>query len=145
TVRKEKFTENDLFFLNERWHCFDVHSDCSNVSKEIALSNLNKTLDSTFQQLQESSHIIITLGSAWAYRLVNTNELVANCHKVPQTQFSKELLSIDYIVDSLAQTVSLIRQVNSTAAVIFTISPVRHLKDGFTENQRSKAHLVSAV
>lgn len=145
TVNKEKFTEDDLFFLNERWHCFDVHSDCSNVSKEMVLSNLNKTLDSIFRQLQESTHIIITLGTAWAYRFLKTNELVANCHKVPQSQFSKELLSIDHIIDILMNTVSAIRQVNNSAAIIFTVSPVRHLKDGFVENQRSKAHLISAI
>ena len=145
TVNKEKFSEEDFFFLNERWHCFDVHSDCSNVSKEMALSNLNKTLDSTLRQLQVSSHIIITLGTAWAYRFSKTNELVANCHKVPQSQFSKELLSIDQISGSLANIISVIRQINSSAAIIFTVSPVRHLKDGFMENQRSKAHLISAV
>lgn len=145
TVSKEKFTEKDLFFLNERWHCFDVHSDCSNVSKEMVLSNLNKTLDSTFRQLQESTHIIITLGTAWAYRYLKTNELVANCHKVPQPQFSKELLSIEQITNSLANIISVIRQINSSAGFIFTVSPVRHLKDGFMENQRSKAHLISAV
>lgn len=145
TVNKEKFTKNDLFFLNERWHCFDVHSDCSNVSKEMVLSNLNKTLDSTLQQLQESTHIIITLGTAWAYRYIKSNEWVANCHKVPQAQFSKELLSIGQITDSLANIISVIRQINSSAAIIFTISPVRHLKDGFVENQRSKSHLISSV
>jgi len=145
SVNKEKFTENDLFFLNERWHCFDVHSDCSNVSKEMVLSNLNNTLDSTLQQLQESTQIIITLGTAWAYRLIESNEWVANCHKVPQAQFSKELLSIDEITDSLININSVIRQINSSAAIIFTISPVRHLKDGFVENQRSKAHLISSV
>src|SRR5690606_20590448 len=129
TVSKEKFTEKDLFFLNERWHCIDVHSDSINVSKEMALSNLNKTLDSTFRQLQESTNIIITLGTAWAYRYLKTNELVANCHKVPQPQFSKELLSIEQITNSLANIISVIRQINSSAGFIFTVSPVRHLKD----------------
>lgn len=145
TVNEEKFTADDLFYLNERWHCFNVHSDCSNESQEMVLLNLNETLNLTLQQLKESSHIIITVGTAWVYRFIETNELVANCHKVPQAQFSKELLSLDHIVESLAKTVSVIRKVNSTAVIIFTVSPVRHLKDGFVENQRSKAHLISAV
>ena len=145
SVKKENFTEKDIFFLNERWHCFDVHSDLSNSSKEKLLSNLNQALDSTLQQLNNSTHIIITLGTAWLYRFKKTNSLVANCHKVSQNQFLKELLPVDEIANSLENSVKQIRKINNEATVIFTISPVRHLKDGFVENQQSKAHLIAAI
>ncbi len=141
----EKFTEKDLFFLNERWHCFDVHSDLSNSSKEELLINLNNALELTIKQLYNSTHIIITLGTAWVYRLIETNSFVANCHKVSQKQFSKELLSINEIENSLKAIILGIRKQNKKASILFTLSPVRHLKDGFIENQQSKAHLISAI
>ncbi len=95
--------------------------------------------------LGKASHIIITLGTAWVYKDVETQKRVANCHKLPQKQFTKELLTESEIEESLKQIISKIRKVNESASVIFTISPVRHLKDGFVENQRSKANLISAV
>lgn len=144
-VKKEQFTEKDIFFFNERWHCFDVHSDLSNVSKEGILEELNKVVALTTKQLNESTHIIITLGTAWVYRFIETSSLVANCHKVPQNQFSKEILSVNEIVSSLQNMISEIRKINNEVSIIFTVSPVRHLKDGFIENQQSKAHLIAAI
>jgi hypothetical protein len=141
----ELFTENDLFFLNERWHCFDVHSDLSNSNKLELLNNLNILIQLTKIQLQEASHIIITYGTSWVYRNIATNEIVANCHKVPQKEFSKEILSVATIENSIQKTLDLIQKINPNVNFIFTVSPVRHLKDGFVENQLSKAHLISAL
>ncbi|CAN1505219.1 GSCFA [Flavobacteriaceae bacterium] len=139
------FTEEDVFFHNERWHCFEVHSDLSHSDAVGLLTNLNQILRETKKQLQEATHIIITYGTSWVYRNVESNEIVANCHKVPQKQFVKELLSVKTIQESIENTISLIRAINSNSNFIFTISPVRHLKDGFVENQVSKAHLITAV
>jgi lysophospholipase L1-like esterase len=139
------FREEDIFFYNERWHCFDVHSDLSNASKVDLLDNLNQILQSTKQQLQEVTHIIITYGTSWVYRNIENDQIVANCHKVPQKQFRKELLSIETIKESIAQTINLIHSINPNCNIIFTVSPVRHIKDGFVENQLSKAHLISAI
>ena len=144
-VRQESYSEADVFFLNDRWHCFDAHSDLSNASQKHLLKNLNDGLSATREQLSKSTHIIITLGTSWVYRNITNGNIVANCHKVPQKKFSKELLSIDEITDSLQKTMDHIRSVNENTQVIFTVSPVRHLKDGFIENQRSKAHLISAI
>jgi hypothetical protein len=79
------------------------------------------------------------------YRNIERNTIVANCHKVPQKQFTKELLSVEVIEKSIQNTLDLIDEINPNCNVIFTISPVRHLKDGFVENQRSKAHLITAL
>lgn len=144
-VKRETYSEEDIFFLNERWHCFDVHSDLSNPSKENLLEKLNKRLEEVRQQITISTHISITLGTAWTYRYAKTDDIVANCHKVSQKEFSKELLSVDVIQNSLENIIALVKSINKNAQFIFTVSPVRHLKDGFTENQRSKAHLITAI
>ena len=144
-INEKEYTEEDVFFSNERWHCFDAHSQLSNASKEDLLTHLNAAVQETHQQLKESSHIVLTLGTAWVYRFIETDTLVANCHKVPQKKFLKELLSVDEITESLDAVISLINSVNPKATILFTVSPVRHLKDGFVENQQSKAHLISAI
>lgn len=139
------FTEADIFFYNERWHSFDVHSDLSNESKEELLTSLNSILKQTKKQLQEASQVIITYGTSWVYRNIESNEIVANCHKVPQKEFKKELLSIETIKESIKQTIQFIHSLNPDSNIIFTISPVRHIKDGFVENQWSKANLISGI
>ncbi len=139
------FTEEDIFFQNERWHCFDVHSDLSNTNKEDFLQVLNGFVKTTNKQITEASHIIITYGTSWVYRNKQTEKVVANCHKVPQNQFDKEILSVATIEKSIQNTIDLIEKVNPKCAIIFTVSPVRHIKDGFSENQRSKANLISAI
>ena len=144
-VTATSFTEADIFFYNERWHSFDVHSDLSNESKEVLLTSLNSILKLTKQRLIEASHIIITYGTSWVYRNIESNEIVANCHKVPQKEFKKELLSVEAIKESIKQTIQLIHSLNPDSNIIFTISPVRHIKDGFVENQWSKANLISGI
>jgi hypothetical protein len=144
-VSGKQFTENDIFFHNERWHCFDVHSDLSNSNKEELINNLNTIIKSTNQQITESTHFVITYGTSWVYRNIESDSIVANCHKVPQKQFMKELLSVEEIEESIANTIKLIHSVNTNCNIIFTVSPVRHIKDGFVENQVSKANLISAL
>jgi hypothetical protein len=145
SINKKEYTEQDVFFLNERWHTYDAHSDLSDVSKEKLLSNLNSTIEFTHKSMQQATHVIITLGTAWVYRLIEKDRIVANCHKVPQKKFLKELLTPVEISESLAAIVSLIRECNKRVEIIFTVSPVRHLKDGFTENSLSKANLISGI
>ena len=145
SVEKRKFTENDIFFHNELWHCYDVHSELSNSDKDVFLESLNDLIRSTNKHLSDSTHIIITLGTSWVYQNIASNEIVANCHKVLQKQFTKELLSILQIEESLESIISLVHSVNPNCKFIFTVSPVRHIKDGFVENTLSKAHLIAAI
>lgn len=144
-VKEIPFTEKDIFYHNEQWHSFEVHSCVSHSNKDVFLNRLNQILAETKSNLLKTTHFIITYGTAWVYRLKETQQYVANCHKVPQNQFNKELLSIDILEKSIQKTIELIQSVNPETQIIFTISPVRHLKDGFVENQRSKAHLITAV
>ena len=144
-INEKEYTEKDVFNLNERWHSFDAHSALSTTSKEEIVDNLNSAIKATNQQIQQATHIIITLGTAWVYRHIASDQIVANCHKVPQKQFLKELLSVEDITESLESIIALIRDVNPKVNFIFTVSPVRHLKDGFIQSQQSKAHLISAI
>jgi hypothetical protein len=144
-VSGKLFTNEEIFFHNESWHSFDVHSDLSNPNAAELIADLNAIVKSTLQQITESSHIIITYGTSWIYRNIASNAIVANCHKVPQKQFLKEILSVETIEKSIQNTIDLIQKVNPDCNIIFTVSPVRHLKDGFVENQLSKAHLITAI
>lgn len=140
-----EFTENDIFYHNERWQCYNVHSVVSNENKEIFLTTLNQILLNFKNEICSASHFIITYGTAWVYRLKVTNQVVANCHKVPQNQFEKVLLSVSEIEIAMKNTVNLILKINPKATFIFTVSPVRHSKDGFIENTLSKSHLIAAI
>ena len=145
SAQKEFYTEEDIFFHNDLWQCYEVHSELSHPDKAIFLSNLNSIVELTHRQIGSLTHCIITLGTSWVYRNIETNEIVANCHKVPQKQFVKELLSPEIIAQSIESILFTISVVNPNCNFVFTVSPVRHLKDGFAENTLSKSHLIAAL
>ena len=144
-INEKEYTKDDIFFHNEQWHCYDAHSKLSNASEIELLQNLNNQIKNTHQFLKDASHVILTLGTGWAYRFIETDNYVANCHKIPQKQFLKELLSVAQISESLEAIMSLVKSVNPNVAFVFTVSPVRHIKNGFVENMQSKAHLIAAI
>ena len=145
SINEKQFNDNDIFHFNERWHSYETHSVLSASTKKELLTTLNEKVKITLQQLQKATHVVITLGTSWVYRLIETDTIVANCHKIPQKRFSKELLSINDISESLEASISLIRSIKKNVSIIFTVSPIRHLKNGFVENKLSKSHLLSAV
>jgi hypothetical protein len=144
-LQQKQFTDADIFQQNDLWHCFDAHSDLSHPDKNVLLNNLNEACSLVNTQLKQATHLIITLGTAWVYRNNTSGNLVANCHKVPQKEFTKELLSPEIIRQSLENIISMVTETNPNINIIFTVSPVRHIKDGFTQNQWSKANLISAL
>ncbi|WP_400080663.1 GSCFA domain-containing protein [Winogradskyella sp. R77965] len=144
-INKDYYTENDVHFVNEQWCCLDAHSKLNSASKDNLLKRLNEQIELTNQRINESTYIIITLGTSWVYRDITSDKIVANCHKLPQKQFLKELLSVDQITESLEAIISLVRSINPKVNFLFTVSPVRHIKDGFVENTLSKSHLISAI
>jgi len=141
----EIYTETDLFYHNEQWHCFDAHSSLSDSSQEALCKRLNTALTQARKKIASSTHIFITLGTSWVYRLKSLDMVVANCHKIPQREFEKQLLSVSEIEQCLQNSINLIKSVNAKAKIICTVSPVRHIKDGVIENNRSKSHLIAAV
>jgi hypothetical protein len=111
-VNNQKFTEEDIFFHNDLWHCFEVHSELSHSNKTIFLDRLNQILSDFHLQIFKSTHFQITYGTSWVYRDKQSDKIVANCHKVPQSQFNKEILSVETIDQSIQNTIDLIQKVN---------------------------------
>lgn len=144
-VNCEHKKEEDLFYLNELWNSWDHHTRFSNIDKETALKEMNTSIDEAHSFIKECEWLIITLGSAFQYHLVENNYPVANNHRAPRQWFEKELLSISSIQQALSDSIERVKQLNPEIEVIFTISPVRHIRDGVIENNRSKARLIEVV
>nr|AOE08590.1 conserved hypothetical protein [uncultured bacterium]CCG00516.1 GSCFA family [uncultured Flavobacteriia bacterium] len=144
-VNNKKFTASDVLQVGETYVSFDAHSQLNEAHQNGILENLNSALETLISSCVASSHIIITLGTAWGYDYKLENKIVANCHKIPQREFDKKLASPGQIENALIRIINSIYKLNTDAHIIFTVSPVRHIKDGFIENQRSKAHLITAI
>lgn len=144
-VSGQEFLENHMVLSSDQWQCLDAHSDLGRSSKGETLEAIENATGKALECIDRLTHVVITLGTAWAYEYKTTNRIVANCHKLPQNNFNKVLLEPVTIVSSLRDTISLLKRRSPDVKVILTISPVRHLRDGFVENQRSKANLITAV
>ncbi|MBT8319873.1 MAG: GSCFA domain-containing protein [Gramella sp.] len=141
----ESFQEKDIIEFNGGWQSFEAHSDMRRANMEECLRDLNASLNNSREFLKKASHIVISLGTAWGYIYEGKETIAANCHKIPQKKFAKELSSVNEIITDLEVIDHSVSQINKDARIIFTVSPVRHLRDGFTENQHSKANLISAL
>jgi hypothetical protein len=123
------------------WFHYDFHSSLWAHSRENLQTLLMQTLQQTGNALRSANYLLLTLGSAVVYRHKETNEVVANCHKMPGQLFEKYLYQIDHLRDSLTTLVRLLRRANPTLRVILTVSPVRHTRDTLPLNQVSKSML----
>lgn len=143
-INLQKYTDKDLFYHNECWHSWQHHSRFSHPDQNEALKGINTSQQSAHEFLQTADWVLITLGSSFVYTYQEQG-YVANCHKIPTDKFNKVLLGADEIFSMLHDLLIKLKAFNANAKVIFTISPVRHLRDGFVENNRSKANLIAAV
>jgi hypothetical protein len=146
-VHNKQYKESDLFQLNEVWHSWNHHSRFSNVHKSECLHAINSSQIQAHEFLKKADWLIITLGSAFSYRLTTETgkQRVANCHRAPTQWFNKELMEIEEIVSELDKSLQLLLGFNPKLKVIFTVSPVRHIRDGVVDNNRSKARLIESV
>ena len=156
-IDNKQYTAANLFYQNECWNSWEHHSRFSHPDQELCLQRINQSQQSAHDFLKEADWLLLTLGSAFAYTLNFSvpvtpgnragaeGDVVANCHKVPTDKFNKKLLSVNEITAALQQMLAAIQTINPAIKIIFTISPVRHLRDGFVENNRSKATLIEAV
>jgi hypothetical protein len=150
-VTHRVYSTDDLFFHNELWTSWDFHGQFSQPDKDVCLKGLNESVAQAHQFLRQADWAIFTLGSAFVYELKESNggsqagDVVANCHKVPANQFVHRLASLDEVSSSLNRSITLLRQFNPGIQIIFTISPVRHYREGLVENNRSKGTLHLAV
>jgi hypothetical protein len=144
-IQNKIFNEDDIFYLNDLWHSWQHHSVFSGMNKEDVLQNINRSQTEANNFLKTASWLIITPGTSYNYIFKKSGVPVANCHKAPQNFFEKKLLSTDEIISNLSGSISKLRSLNSNLKIIFTISPVRHVKDGVVENNRSKGRLIDAI
>jgi len=155
------YGEEDLVYFNELWQSWQHHSQYSHVDKGKALEGINRSLARAHVFLKEAKWLIITLGSSFSYRLVQDapeqfrparlgtggvgGMPVANCHRAPGQVFRKHLMTIEEINTALDNCLYRLFQFNPSLQIIFTVSPVRHIRDGVVENNRSKARLIEVV
>lgn len=144
-MENRQYTTADLFELNEAWHSWMHHSRFSNIDAAEGVRIINESQQQAHAFLQKADWLIITLGSSFVYKLREGGRDVVNCHKAPAQWFNKHLSSIEEIVTALDGTLHRLFHFNPHVKVIFTISPVRHIRDGVVDNNRSKARLIEAV
>ena len=139
------FSEKDLFENAGLWHSFAHHGHFSHPDKTTALVSINRSLSEAKEFLLNSSRLIVTLGTANVFVFKQTGEIVANCHKVPGQEFECRRLQVGEIVEALSAVFKKLKAALPKLEIVATVSPVRHLRDGLVENQRSKATLVLAL
>lgn len=144
-IQNKQYSPDELFHLNELWQSWQHHSQFSGINKEAVLNNINQSQQRAHAFLKEADWLIITLGSSFSYQLTESGESVANCHRAPAQTFRKHLLGIDETVSALDSMIHQLFHFNKKIKIIFTVSPVRHIRDGVIENNRSKARLIEAV
>ncbi|HET8574032.1 MAG TPA: GSCFA domain-containing protein [Edaphocola sp.] len=144
---KKEYQQEDLIFRDELWHGLDFHTDFSAPNPLTALNKMNASVAFAHAFLYRADWLLITAGTAFQYYLIQEGKEkhpVANCHKIPAAYFEKRMLEIKEITGRLKMVVSQIRQANPGLKIIWTVSPVRHIRDGLMENNRSKARLIEA-
>ena len=136
---------DDLFFHQECYHSYMHHGSFSATNREMVLDTINTRLSKASQRLAQTEVLIITFGTAWVYYLQSTREVVSNCHKMPAKAFVRERLTVNDIVETYSSLIAKLQQCSPNLRLLFTVSPIRHVKDGLHENQLSKATLLLAV
>lgn len=133
--------------LCQNTHChMDFHSQYNLLDKQATVNGINEAISSVHAFANEGiDWLIISLGTAFVYRYNETNEVVANCHKIPAMQFKRSLLEPNEILVALKECVESIKSINPKSRTIFTVSPIRHTRDGLQQNSRSKARLIDAA
>lgn len=144
-IDRKIYQAQDLFYLNELWQSWDHHSIYSGLEAGNVVETINKSINNAADFLKQANYLIVTLGSAFSYQLSEDGRAVANCHRAPGQWFKKKLSGIEEIIQRFQSVMNRLNLFNPSLQVIFTISPVRHIRDGVIENNRSKARLIEAV
>lgn len=143
-LKQYNYTESDLILHNGLYHSLEHHGSYSSPDKNIALDLINRCSKESLIQLKNCSFLVLTLGSSFYYQLISSQQVVANCHKLPSNLFIKKIASLDEIYKRLHQVIEQILNFNPSLQILVSVSPVRYLKDGYIENQRSKSRLILA-
>ena len=136
------FCHEDVIGVGEGQYCTFSHNTAFwNRSEEDLLEQVNQSLAESHACFVKSKWIILSLGTSWVFQDKETQDVVSNCHKLPAARFERVFLSVEQSVQYLSEIV----QQHPEKRFIFTVSPLRHLKDGLHENQLSKAALLLTV
>ncbi|MBE0654369.1 MAG: GSCFA domain-containing protein, partial [Bacteroidales bacterium] len=144
-ISSRKYSSNDLNYHNDLWYSWAHHSSFSGVDKEQVLQAINQKIAASSEFLKNAGYLFLSFGTARIYRLIRTGNIVCNCHKIPAKEFAQELLQVDEIVQAYEELIHSLKAFNPRLRIIFTVSPVRHWKDGARGNQVSKSILHLAV
>lgn len=144
-ITAKPYSQDELILYNGVWHSFDHHGMFSGTDKDEVLKRINESLNRGAAFLPKATCLFITLGNAHVYRYRKTGQIAANCHKIPDTEFTFDILSPEQIAENFTDVWNLISKVNPTLRMIFSISPVRYLRYGHTGNQTGKSVLFVAV
>jgi len=134
--------ECDVLEQNGIFKSYDFHSKFNATSYNGFIKKVDAQNTETNDQLKNNSYVFLTFGTAWVYRLIDANKVVANCQKVAQSNFTKELLDLNELIDIYSQLIKEMITVNPKLKIVLTVSPVRHIKDGIIENNQSKSILL---
>lgn len=140
-ITGKMYTGKDLFFHNDMWFSFSHYTGLARRDRQECLDNLNFQHTQASAWLQRCGYLLITFGTAWTYIHNKTHALVANCHKLPAAEFTRKLLEPADIVRNYTELLHALQSLNPGIRLIFTVSPVRHWKDGAVSNQLSKSVL----
>ncbi len=139
------FESNEVLQYEDKWLSFMHHGRFSGHDRDVTIQQINDSFDKGQKHLHTADIIIITLGSAFVYEYIETRQIVANCHKIPAKAFKKRLLLVEEIVGKADEVFMDLFNTKPNAEIIISVSPVRHIRDGIIENQRSKATLILAA
>lgn len=144
-LSNQPFMETDLVENQGLWHSFDHHGRFSHPDQSTALEGINQAFTAAKAFLKSTNRLLVTLGTAHVFVLKKTGKVVANCHKIPAGDFERRRLKVEEIVAALSPIFEKLKAELPDLEVIATVSPVRHLRDGLVENQRSKATLLLSL
>ena len=144
-VENKKFTGLDLFFHENQYHSFSHHSKFSGTDQVKMLDLINAKVKEGHNALKESSHLFVTFGTSWVFRNKESGKVISNCHKLPGILFDRYRLSVAHITEIWVPLIKQLVKLNPDLHIVFTVSPIRHLKDGAHDNQLSKSTLLLAI
>ena len=144
-IEGREFTPEDLRQANGVWYSFAHHSGFSHPDRETCLERINESAGNAREVLQKAGLLFVTFGTARVFKLKETGRVVSNCHKLPHTYFEHVLLDVDRIVESWTKIIRQLSEFNPALQIVFTLSPVRHWKDGAHGNQVSKSTLMLVI
>ena len=149
SISEKEYTADSVELIQSEsdgmWHSWMHHSSFSSLDVATLVERINGTTHCVADFLREADVLIVTMGTAIIYRLKETGMLVANCHKQLDSLFVRERLNAYDIVDQWEMLLQLLESVNPKLKVIFTVSPIRHKRDGYHVNQVSKGILLQGV